>query len=169
MKPFHLLLSGLIFLLLSGCASQGDYQLRTGTTDYRLSIDGTQFQDRYYSPPQNSCLVNNDIMDIRLQQVVFSKIFESKLLPADQKNELGIFVTLSERPVTGTTNTQNNQNNPDRRLIYASYPRKKNAPLNQLNNLVYQGLYKGGDLHLIIEVVEFDSNENELVRSMLGT
>lgn len=105
-------------------------------------------------------------MDIRLQQVVFSKVVESKLLPADKKNELGIFVTLSEKPVTGTAN---NQTKPNRRLIYTSYPRKKYAPLNQINNLVYQGQYKGGDLRLIIEVVEFDSNENELVRSMPGT
>ena len=183
-KPIYYI--GIIFILLTilGCVTTEDYQLYTGRTDFRISNNNNEFQNKFYNGHDTieitePCFSNNDIIDIRLQSVVFNQIFEGKVqrMFGNRENELGVFVTIYEREIISSQQNLNDPGNstnisngaPERRLVYSSFPRESNAPLNQINNLVYQGVYRGGDLHIQIQVVEFDKGENKVLGSVMET
>lgn len=170
-----------VFIL--GCATNTEYQYYTGTTDYRIKPGSESFAEKFYPTSQSTCLNKGDTFDIRLQQAVFNQIFESQLQKSlgDKESELGVFLTVIENPsiaveaqdgtpkASGKKNDEETSTAQNRRLVYTSYPREKNALLNQINSLIYKGKYQGGDLHLELQIVEFDKKESQLLKEVLAT
>jgi hypothetical protein len=152
--------------LFTGCSSS-KYDMYTGITKQRVAIDNGKVYSKFYNNPSVEHKISKDkIIDIRLQGLIINQVFES-FKSLDNKNELGIFLTISEKDITDN-NTTNGVNG---RLVYKSAPRKAFAPLNQSNKLLYRTKYNGGDLYLKVEVVEFDKetvkNYSDIIDSIL--
>ncbi len=173
--------------LLMACSSSQVDDTHVGTTDfhYRDFNKATFEAGSKYKPTQNACINKGDSFDIRLDTQVFHDSFDGVkenfsegafwFVGEDKKdtNEIGIFLTVEEltratdKATFITEDLKNKQNQINNRLIYTSFSRKKQQPLNQKNKLVYSGIYSGADLRFILEVREFDQENGQGVQEVI--
>lgn len=173
--------------LLMACSSNQVDDTHVGTTDFHYrDFNKAKFETgSKYKPTQDACINKGDSFDIRLDAQVFHDSFDGVkenfsegafwFIGEDKKdtNEIGIFLTVEEltRATDKATfiaeDLQNKQNQINNRLIYTSFSRKKQQPLNQKNKLVYSGIYSGSDLRFILEVREFDQENGQGVQEVI--
>jgi hypothetical protein len=171
-----------MFLFVGCAASKGMDDMTVGTTDYHYRAfeqNNTKFEvGNYFKSNTSSCIDINDTFDIRLDTQIFNQDFDGFFENASEgaiagfnsnakdTNEIGVFLTIEE--LARVENNQTEYENIQNRLIYTSFPRKKNQPLNQRNKLIYTGKNTGNDLRLILEVREFDAQNGEAIIDLLN-
>lgn len=169
-------LVGLMFGL-GGCTTS-TYDMYTGVVKHGIS-SGKSKLVKFYTSNNSATFEKGDILEIRLQNLIINQLFET-FKNSKQKNELGIFITVYEKPINDFTKgslqkakEKADKTKADRRLVYKSAPRKPFVPLNQSNTLIYRTKYQGGDLYLKVEVVEFDTNTiknyGEIINTIIET
>ncbi len=179
------ILGGILILpTLNGCTLLTDekYDHYSGRTDYRYTSDNRidnstakGFRSKFFTENEQSleCIKPGELVDIRLQTVIIDQIIESRYKKrlGDKENELGIFISLKETPLSQVKDKAEEQKvlNIEDKLVYASTPRQKNNNINAVNLLAHRWEYKGGDVTLTLKVLEFDSSEFQKLHPILET
>ena len=162
--PFFLVM---VSMFLAACGSMNDMDTRyVGVSDYSqysLKSGASQYEStkkmRKEQEVENA-LIKGDLFELSLLDVRFASVIEGVLqeMVSDKGNELGVFVTLEELPRLDKEGKPVCESRTllDKRLVFSSFSRGAFENTNSDNVLIYRGMYNGGDLRLLVEVVEFD-------------
>lgn len=172
----QLVVSVMVLVLLPGCAGKTDLDSKyVGVSDYRqYSIES----DNKYAGKKNmrkagdvkNALAKDDLFELTLLDVRFASVIEGVLeeMVSQEGNELGVFITLEEIPRLKQDGEAGGEQRKllDRRLVFSSFSKNSFEKINADNILVYRGKYNGGDLHFVVEVVEFDKESFSVAKDV---